>query len=345
MAGRATIQINSLLFLSLFWGCGQRPGGIEVGSDTSVTSKSMTSGTAEPAGSCNTTDCPLSGGANGAASGGANGTSGTSGAASPATSWDSALTSAWANSSNLADLAANLRTNVEAGGESYELLSYQAGSKTDRPHARHADINIWLRGIVPAGIRGQAARKHQDGPEDQNAPRIYTLLDNGRDVALSSYKVYGWKWPSDSEQALKDDMGYKIHDGSRDGLIFGPNKDVTAVGFATQQGQSVKVPFRGPKITGDKVALVLYATPNQMTLKYTLEDNVVTGYTIHIIGVAVHAGLIQAYLDSVVPGDSGQRPALAAGAEIGKAMGSEVILMVRDVGSFMNPLDTNHWWD
>lgn len=342
MVNFVSITIRALCLISLLVGCGQRPGAIDVGSETPVSSKSMASGTSGPTASCNTNDCqgaaPV--GADGTGTGNATGTPGAAG--STASSWDAALSAAWAGGSNLADHAANLQGNSEAGADRYETLGYQEGSRTDRPHARHADINIWLRGMVPAGARGQAAKKHQDGPEDQNAPRIYTLLDNGRDVALSSYKVFDWKWPSDGEQALKDDQGYKIQDGSRAALLFGPNKDVTAVGFATQLGQSVKVPFRGPKIGGDKVALVLYATPNQITLKYTLEDNVVTGYTIHLVGVAVHSKLLATYLGSV---NSGQRPALAAGAEIGKAMGSEVILMVRDVGSFMNPLDTNHWWD
>ena len=53
-------------------------------------------------------------------------------------------------------------------------------------------------------------------------------------------------------------------------------------------GSELFVPERGMIIgSGGYEVLVLYATNERITLKYTREDNVVSGYTLHVEGICV----------------------------------------------------------
>ena len=51
----------------------------------------------------------------------------------------------------------------------------------------------------------------------------------------------------------------------------------------------------GPPIGGGYGALVLYAEPTRLTLKYTREDNVVSGFTLHLENICDDANLLALY--------------------------------------------------
>lgn len=90
-------------------------------------------------------------------------------------------------------------------------------------------------------------------------------------------------------------------------------------------------------------ALVLYAAPERITLKYTREDNVVRGYTIHAENVCVAPDLLELYREWDAKG-RGELPALKQGQGFGRAPGSEIGVVIRDNGSFMDPRSRKDWW-
>jgi len=57
----------------------------------------------------------------------------------------------------------------------------------------------------------------------------------------------------------------------------------------------IHVPASGYDIGGGYEVLVLYASTQRITLKYTLEDNVVEGYTLHIEHICVDPTLLALY--------------------------------------------------
>ena len=89
--------------------------------------------------------------------------------------------------------------------------------------------------------------------------------------------------------------------------------------------------------------LVLYASPDRITLKYTPEDNVVRGYTIHIEDVCVEPSLLGLYQTL---NQTGRRrlPALWAGQAFGRAKGDAIKVAIRDSGVFFDPRSRQDWW-
>ena len=104
------------------------------------------------------------------------------------------------------------------------------------------------------------------------------------------------------------------------------------------------MPQRGVTIGADGYeALVLYASTERITLKYTREDNVIAGYTIHIEGICVEPNLLALYQSWNDKG-RGHLPALMAGQGVGRADGNEIQVAIRDCGSFMDPRSRKDWW-
>ena len=55
------------------------------------------------------------------------------------------------------------------------------------------------------------------------------------------------------------------------------------------------MPDSGRSIGSGYEVLVLYASPDRITLKYTPEENVVRGYTLHVENVCVEPNLLGLY--------------------------------------------------
>jgi hypothetical protein len=87
----------------------------------------------------------------------------------------------------------------------------------------------------------------------------------------------------------------------------------------------------------------LYASPERITLKYTRDDNVVDGYTLHLEKVCVEPTLLALYQKLT---DDGRiaLPALRPGQPLGRATGAEVDVAVRDKGTFMETRSRKDWW-
>ncbi|MCA9665692.1 MAG: hypothetical protein KC503_08900 [Myxococcales bacterium] len=208
-------------------------------------------------------------------------------------------------------------------GASYASLS--TAVKSDRPAAVHGDLNLMLRkqravgetqGLVDVG-----------GPTDPaQPPQLYSLFGDQRVPAFSAvYQVEAWDWGCNCPK----------------GWITSP--PVTLAGMATTPGEILHAPKSSYDIGNGHTALVLYATEHTITIKYTREDNVVSGYTVHIDNICVEPSLLALYRALDAAG-RGTLPALDPQQPMGRARGAEIHVAIRDTGAWMDPRVRKDWW-
>jgi hypothetical protein len=199
-----------------------------------------------------------------------------------------------------------------------------AGPPTDRPAEQHADLNLALRSYeVTDAYRGLV---DYGGSGDPRAPQLDTLFADPRVPALLTvYQVYDWDWGCNC----------------RGGLLT--QYEVTLAGMGVAPGEVLRLPDSGYNLGNGYEALVLYATEERITLKYTREDNVVLGYTIHVENVCVEPSLLALYRAWNDAG-RGELPALRGGQPFGRARGNEIGVAIRDAGTFMDPRSRRDWW-
>ena len=208
-------------------------------------------------------------------------------------------------------------------GEAYSTLSVN-GPPTNRPAEEHADLNLSLRGYEPT-IAYQGLVNYNGGG-DPGAPQLPGLFADQRTGTFSGvYRVYDWNWACNCRGSLLTTW------------------DVTLAGLAVTPGETIHVPDSGYDIGAGYRALVLYASQERITLKYTREDNVVSGYTVHLENVCVEPGLLALYQFWNGNG-RGHLPALRAGQALGRARGDQIGVAVRDAGTFMDPRSRKDWW-
>jgi hypothetical protein len=207
-------------------------------------------------------------------------------------------------------------------GEEYGTLDVPP-PPTDRPAEEHADLNLALRSYeVTDAFLGLV---DYGGAGDPKAPQLRGLFTNGRTPALTAvYQVYDWNWGCNCRGSL---------------LALW---DVTLAGMGVAPGEMIHVPSSGYTIGQGYEVLVLYASEERITLKYTLNDNVVSGYTLHVENVCVEPSLLALYETWKV--DRDRLPALKAGQAFGRAQSGEIGVAIRDAGTFMDPRSQKDWW-
>ncbi|GAB4542079.1 MAG: hypothetical protein Kow0063_33590 [Anaerolineae bacterium] len=207
--------------------------------------------------------------------------------------------------------------------EGYASLSVNP-PPSDRPAAEHADLNLALRGYELTNAFKGLVDYGSGG--DPGAPQLPGLFaDNRTGVFTNVYQVYDWNWGCNCRGDLLT------------------NWPVTLAGLATTPDETIHVPDSGYSIGSGYEVLVLYASAERITLKYTRDDNVVQGYTLHVEDVCVEPRLLALYQAANSAG-RGQLPALRAGQAFGRAMGGQVGVAIRDNGTFMDPRSRNDWW-
>jgi LysM repeat protein len=208
-------------------------------------------------------------------------------------------------------------------GQNYGTLPV-VGPPTDRPADKHGDINLELRGFTSTdAVKGLI---DMAGPTDHRAPQLAGLFSDNRTPTISGvYQAHNWDWGSNS----------------RAGVVIG--FDVTVAGMAVEPGETIHVPDADYEIGQGYAVLVLYASTKRITLKYTGEDSVVNGYTIHVDGICVEPGLLALYKRMNSEG-RGHLPALRAGQPFGRARDTEIQVAIRDTGRFMDPRVRKDWW-
>lgn len=218
-------------------------------------------------------------------------------------------------------LAVNAQCDVTGGGD-FGILG--AGGWEGRDPASHPDLNLAVRGYrVVNAFRGLV---DYDGETDGDAPQLWGLFADRRTPEFAhTYQVFDWDWGSNSHADLIEDF------------------EVTMTGLRMSEGETVFTPDFGHEIGDGYVALVLYADPHRVTLKYTGEDNVIEGYTLHLEGLCVYANLLNLYNERQAAG-RGALPALRPGQPIGYMPGTELGVAIRDRGAFLDPRSRKDWW-
>jgi hypothetical protein len=190
----------------------------------------------------------------------------------------------------------------------------------------HPDINLAVRGYTPTlAFLGlvDLGDTSNDGPQLAglfSIPHLPSFTD--------LYQVYDWDWTNQRRGAPIDDPAVSLAD------------------LAAVPGEPIRVPDRmgpGTFIGGNYKVLVLYASPDRLTLKYTSEDDMVAGYGLHLENVCVDANLLALYQQLNSAGRH-QLPALRAGQAIGRARSDHIGVAVRDTGAFMDPRSHYDWW-
>jgi hypothetical protein len=212
-------------------------------------------------------------------------------------------------------------------GGSYGTVAVLS-APTNPPAEIHPDLNLAMRGYTPTlstlGLVDLAGP-----PSDLLAPQLATLFTDQRvPIFKHGYQVYDWDW----EHNVLGQLLIKW--------------EVTLAGVGVAQGEPICAPWSGYDIgrqpTGYAM-MVLYAAPNRITLKYTREDNVINGYTVHIEDISVDPSLLTLYQAMNNAGRS-YLPALYAGQLVGRAITTELGIAIRDTGEFMDPRSHKDWW-
>lgn len=208
-------------------------------------------------------------------------------------------------------------------GASYDALTVLP-PPTDRPASNHADLNLGLRGYEP--VMASRGYVWLDGPTDPLAPHLMELFAEPRIPEIkATYQVYDWDWECNCRaEPLQE-------------------PEATAMSVVATTLETVHVPDAGYEIGSGYEVLVLYAEPSRITLKYTRNDNVVAGYTLHIEGICVESGLLNLY-DQLDAAGREQLPALRAGQAFARVASDRLTIAIRDTGQFMEPRSYKDWW-
>jgi hypothetical protein len=172
-------------------------------------------------------------------------------------------------------------------------------------------------------------------------PRLGDMFQPHRVPAfMKAYQVYQWNW----DESLPPPYG------SRGALAH--DWPVTVLDLATVPGEAISVPGRDTNIapTGNYKSMVLYAGPNELTVAYMSQDQVVVngaGYVVNLLNLCVNPNLVATYRAQLSA--DGRRstmrlPALLNDQPVGTAMGVTVTLTVRDAGMYMDPRSKQDWW-
>jgi len=193
---------------------------------------------------------------------------------------------------------------------------------------QHGDLNLALRGYsATSATLGFAS---YNGPTDGGAPQMPGIFADGRTPKFTSvHRVNDWNWACGEHGCRGNPLTYP---------------SVTLLGMGTTAGEPLAAPGRGAEIyPGGYKTLVLYADETRITLKYTRDDNVVSGYTVHLEGLSVDPNLLALYRQADAAG-RGSLPGLRNGQPLGAASGSQVLVAIRDCGAFLDPRSRKDWW-
>lgn len=241
-------------------------------------------------------------------------------------------------------LPAIVRGCASVGGAYTQGLAIQYdGDNPVRLAAAHAGKNFDLRGYVQrnSGFTPSLV-DYGPGSEDPNgaAPQFATLFAPNRIQPSGRYfQMYDWNY------------GTPPDPGTRGSLLT--NRPITAMGLATSAGETLHTPASPVRINAGIQAMVIYADPNSVTIKYTREDSSAIGYTVWVDNICTDPGLLALYqsLDNStrntfwgVGSQNYNLPYLTPGQAFGTANGSEIVVAVVDSGPFEDPRSCRGWW-
>lgn len=200
---------------------------------------------------------------------------------------------------------------------SYALIPIE-GEREIRPADEHADLNLKLRDPQRMQFEPRLVDINGAG-SDPNAPQLSGAL---KPDFVATYAVHNWDWGCNCMGAL-DDSGRSV-----------------LVGIRTTPGEPVFIPTKGQDVfQGKYVATLLYASEDSLTFVYTRAGNVVRGYTVHYLGLQVDPNLLNLFRES----RGNELPGLTLDVPVGVAK-NELIVGIRDNGTFMDARSRLDWW-
>lgn len=212
--------------------------------------------------------------------------------------------------------------SCEVPGQSYSSL-FVAGPPTGTPAAENPDMNFGLPGYAPTNAPLELVV--YDDVTDPKAPQFPGMFhDNRLPQFTAAYQRYRWDWacgcPKDTYSPWP----------------------TTLLGLGVAPGEVIGAPDSGYDIGGGHEYLVLYADEVRLTLRVGNEDNV-KGYVIHLEDVCVEPELLGLYRRLNDAGRE-QLPALDGRQPLGRAIGNEIKVAIRDTGHYLDPRSRNDWW-
>jgi len=166
-------------------------------------------------------------------------------------------------------------------------------------------------------------------PDRQHALLLSNVVPGSAEASfVATYQVNEWDWLGCNCPVPRSRTPYPV----------------TMLGLLSRPGQPVYIAARDLPVSPEGMtAMVMYADANQLALTYTSEDRVDIGYMVHLVNICVDPALVALYrrLDSE---GRHQLPAAYNNTVVGTALDSEVDVVVRDTGSFMDPRSGLDWW-
>lgn len=211
-------------------------------------------------------------------------------------------------------------------GNVYALIPMEAAD-TNHPDNQHGDLNLALRGYQPS--TATKAYVSYAGAVDQGAPQLAALFaDQRRPTITNGFQVRDWRWDCDAHGCAGDWL---------------TQYEATLMSVATTPGETLFLPKREAEIYGGGyMAVVLYAEESRLTLAYTRDGSVANGYAVHLENLCVDPNLLFQYRTGNANG-RWQLPGLHNGDPVGTANG-DLLIAIRDRGTFMDPRSTQDWW-
>ncbi len=219
--------------------------------------------------------------------------------------------------------------------ENYALIPIDgAPYKNNAITDNNADFRLLLLGYSPF----DAPRSLIDltGGADPGAPKISGVFDPPRQPEIAAtYKRNDWNWDEAAAPPY----------GSRGGVNNDPEAPVAVVDFRTNGGERVKLPTRGAEIFTGAMAMVVFASENELAAVYYRQDNVALGYMVHLANFCVDPNLVAAYRAQLNGGkrSTNQLPGVRNGQSVGTSTGI-LTLAIRDRARFYDPRSRKDWW-
>ncbi len=214
-----------------------------------------------------------------------------------------------------------------------------------RPAYNHGGKNWSLRGYTERTGPGFTPGLLNYGPgTDPDAPQFTTFFSPRISLSGHFYQTYDWNFSNPPDPN---------NPGTRGPIVTSP--PITAIGLTTTPGEAIRLPNTGPKYDlGQSVrAIVIYADADSITLKYTREDSVATGYTVFVENICTDTNLLALYnsLDNSTRNTFIGRgaqfynlPTLTLNQSFGTARSTQIVVGITDTGSFLDPRSCNDWW-
>jgi len=177
-------------------------------------------------------------------------------------------------------------------------------------------MNLKLRDPQPNDA--EAKLMNYNGQTFPDTPKLSDVFEPN---FVRTYTVHEWDWNCNCKGDLKNN-GYLL-------------------GIKTTPGEPIYIPTREEDILNGKYyAVVLYADEDSLTIGYNRVGTIEHDYVVHYLGLKTDPNLLAVYGQSTRSDLLG----LTLDTPVGIAT-DELIVSVRNKGTFMDTRSRKDWWD